>query len=354
MFKRGYYTMKKSLLAVDIGAGTQDILLYEEGIPVENCVKLVLPSQTRIVAARIARETAAGKAICLCGRLMGGGPLVRALKLHLAAGLQVFALADPARTIRDDLQEVEAMGVRIITTPPAWSTCIYLQDLDLPKLREALAGFDVPLPEMVAVAVQDHGEAIGYSNRKFRFEHWERFLADGGFLDRLIYRDQIPGYLTRMLSVQQSAPGAYLMDTGAAAIRGALIDPVVGAKQQQGVLVVNVGNQHTLAALVKGQRIWGIFEHHTGLLTSDSLRDYLQRFVRRQVTNEEVYADSGHGCAICPDAPEAEDFDFVAVTGPRRSLAQGMGYFAVPGGDMMISGCFGLVAAVMEQCRVTG
>ena len=46
------------ILAVDIGAGTQDILLYEDGIPVENCVKLVLPSGTKQVAGKIARATA--------------------------------------------------------------------------------------------------------------------------------------------------------------------------------------------------------------------------------------------------------------------------------------------------------
>ena len=34
------------ILAIDVGAGTQDILIYEEGQPIENCVKLVLPSWT--------------------------------------------------------------------------------------------------------------------------------------------------------------------------------------------------------------------------------------------------------------------------------------------------------------------
>ena len=48
----------KRILAVDIGAGTQDILLYEEGIPIENCVKLVLPSATSLVAGKISGATA--------------------------------------------------------------------------------------------------------------------------------------------------------------------------------------------------------------------------------------------------------------------------------------------------------
>ena len=38
------------LLAIDVGAGTQDILLFESRKPIENCVKLVLPSMSAIVA----------------------------------------------------------------------------------------------------------------------------------------------------------------------------------------------------------------------------------------------------------------------------------------------------------------
>lgn len=337
------------ILAVDIGAGTQDILLHEEGIPVENCVKLVLPSATSMVAKKIAKATAAGKDVFLTGHLMGGGSSVKAMKNHLAAGLHVYATPAAAKTVRDDPHEVEAMGVEIVNDRPD-GDCeeIELHDMDLERLSKALSFFDVSLPEVVAVAVQDHGEIIGRSNRKFRFEHWERFLKNGGRLSDLIYRDNVPSYLTRMLAVQEDVPGAFVMDTGAAAIQGALLDPVVSSRQDEGVLVVNVGNQHTLAALLKGERIWGVFEHHTGSITRDKLDDYLQRFVRGKVTNEEVYNDWGHGCAILPDAPPPESFDFIAITGPQRHKAEDLGYFAVPYGDMMLSGSFGLVAAVKE------
>ncbi len=339
----------RSILAVDIGAGTQDILLYEEGKPVENCTKMVLPSQTSIMAGRVIRATAAGKDLFLSGHLMGGGPLVRALKQHLSVGLKVYALPSAAKTIRDDLSQVEAMGVQIVRERPAGDCLeLTLRDLDLESLGRALAFFDVPLPDVVAVAVQDHGEAIGKSNRRFRFEHWERFLEAGGRLDGLIYGENVPPYLTRMLAVREDAPGAFVMDTGAAAIRGALLDPVVGAHRENGVLVLNVGNQHVLAALVKGERIWGIFEHHTGLMNQEKLKDYMHRFVRGKVTNDEVYDDGGHGCAIVNSAPAPECFSFTAVTGPRRHIAADLGYFAVPYGDMMLSGSFGLVAAVKE------
>ena len=38
------------ILAVDVGTGTQDILLFDSSGPVENCVKLVMPSPTQIAA----------------------------------------------------------------------------------------------------------------------------------------------------------------------------------------------------------------------------------------------------------------------------------------------------------------
>jgi len=340
------------ILAIDIGAGTQDILLYEEGIPVENCVKLVLPSATKQIAGKIAKATAEGRDVFLSGHLMGGGPLVSALKKHLKAGLKAYALPAAAKTIRDDLREVEAMGVKVVNSKPDTDCLeIELRDLDLEKLSRALFLYDVTLPEIVAVAVQDHGEAIGKSNRKFRFEHWERFLEGGGRLQDLLYRDNVPPYLTRMLAVQEDAPGAFVMDTGTAAFSGALLDPVVASHQKDGVLLVNVGNQHTLAAMMKGERIWGIFEHHTGLLTPERLSDYLQRFVQGKLTNEEVYNDNGHGCAVVPGAPGPESFTFAAVTGPQRHLAEKIGYFAAPYGDMMLSGSFGLVAAVKRYLQ---
>lgn len=368
------------MLAVDIGSGTQDILLYEDGIPVENCVKLVLPSQTRIMAGRLARATRHGQHVFLTGHLMGGGPLVRALKQHLGAGLQAYATPLAAKTVRDDLQEVEAMGVRIVDHPPEGNCYgIYLLDIDLESLQQALELFDIELPQTVAVAVQDHGECIGRSNRKFRFEHWKSFLAGNGRLPDLLYGGreaafrEVPPYLTRMLSVRDTVPGAYVMDTGAAAIRGALLDPAVREHQEQGLLIVNVGNQHTLAALIRGDAVLGIFEHHTGLLTPAKLHDYLQRFARGQVTNEEVYNDRGHGCAyleaftasgtrVEAAGARAEaagvrppgDHFFVAVTGPLRQMAEGLGYFAAPHGDMMLTGCFGLVESVRDLLEVRG
>ena len=55
----------KRILAIDAGAGTQDILLYESDKTIENCVKMVLPSQTTIVAGRVRQATARGEDVFL-------------------------------------------------------------------------------------------------------------------------------------------------------------------------------------------------------------------------------------------------------------------------------------------------
>ncbi|MDP2046309.1 MAG: DUF1786 family protein, partial [Deltaproteobacteria bacterium] len=68
-----------------------------------------------------------------------------------------------------------------------------------------------------------------------------------------------------------------------------------------------------------------------------------------RLTNDEVFDDQGHGCAYAPDFTGKDSFAFTVVTGPRRRLAHGgPGVFAAPFGDMMLSGCFGLVAAFLE------
>ncbi|MBI5607189.1 MAG: hypothetical protein HY879_27980, partial [Deltaproteobacteria bacterium] len=40
----------QSLLALDIGGGTQDLLVWDEGQPMENALQCVLPSPTVMVA----------------------------------------------------------------------------------------------------------------------------------------------------------------------------------------------------------------------------------------------------------------------------------------------------------------
>lgn len=336
------------MLAIDVGAGTQDILLFDPRQEPENCLKLVLPSQTRVVGSRGRAATAADQAIHLTGATMGGGASSDAMKAHLAAGLPLSATEEAARTIHNDLARVRALGVEIRPDPPPDAVVIEAADINLEMLGAALAPFGVELPTRVAVAVQDHGYLPGAGNNEVRFDYLQGLLAGGGDLRQMVYTNP-PAEMTRMASLCRQHPGIVLMDTGAAAVLGALADPVVAAAAEtEGAILVNVGNMHTFATLLHGRRLYGLFEHHTGGITPaivaslvDGLRDGTLDTARFRERFD------GHGAALAPDYRETGPFTFVTVTGPNRRLARGLGYHeAAPHGDMMLAGAWGLVTGV--------
>lgn len=337
------------LLALDVGGGTQDLLIWQAGQSVGNAVKMVLPAPTRIIARRIQRHTAQGTAIFLRGRLMGGGAVSQAVRRHLARGLKVYALPEVALTLHDDLHVAQHWGVILVEAPPPDAVEVVLGDIDLEGLQILCQTFEIPFPRHFAVAVQDHGFNPTGSNRRFRFEHWEKVLAQGGRLKDLAYWEP-PPYLTRMQAVAAAVPGALLMDTCTAGVRGALLDAEARKYRDQGLTVVNLGNAHTFAALIQGDRLWGIYEHHTGLLSPEKLFDQVQRFQAGELTNDEVFDDDGHGCAYAKGYPSGQPFACTVFTGPQRHKARGWpgGVFAAPYGDMMLTGCFGLADAFFE------
>lgn len=337
------------ILAIDVGAGTQDVLVYEHGRTPENWPKMVLPSQTRIVAARIRTATTAGRPVHLAGTLMGGGASTDAVKAHLTAGLPVTATADAARTIHNDLDRVASLGVTIRDEPRTDAVVVIMGDVDLGAIRRTLAEYEVDMPDTIAIAVQDHGYAPGVGNNDLRFAYLDNLIREGGDVARMVFHDP-PHVMIRMQAVSRLVPGAVLMDTGAAAVLGVLGDPVVGRKvRDEGAILVNVGNMHTFAVLVKGHRLFGLFEHHTGGITAKLIADLVERLREGSISNESFRREfDGHGAALDPAYRDEGPFDFVAVTGPNRGIARELGYYeAVPHGDMMLTGAFGLVAGAL-------
>jgi uncharacterized protein (DUF1786 family) len=118
---------------------------------------------------------------------------------------------------------------------------------------------------------------------------------------------------------------------------------------------VNVGNGHTRCAGALGGRLAGVFEHHTGRLDSTGLEERLRRFLAGALTGEEVREDGGHGAvidqqAVAGDSPVSR-LPLIA-TGPRRELLADSSLpleFAAPHGDMMLTGCFGLLRALADR-----
>ncbi len=351
------------VLTVDVGTGTQDIYLLRTGMSPENGLKLIMPSPTMLTRRQIRDATRRGVDILLKGVTMGGGPSHWAAEDHIKAGLNVYATPAAARSFNDDIDLLQReMGLTIVSEDESKSMrdveIIELRDFDYHAISSAFNSFGVRLdPAAVGVAVFDHGEAPpDVSDRKFRFDYLEARLRERNRLSAFAFlSEQIPSILTRMQAVASSAGvdcPLVLMDTAPAAVLGAMQDRTIA--RQSRTLIVNVGNFHTLAFRMHDQFIGGVFEHHTGLLNQEHLEDLLVDFAGGTLTRARVFAENGHGALTFEMDPmplDGTEFGIV-VTGPRRSMLAGSRlrpYFAVPHGDMMLTGCFGLLAAIADH-----
>jgi uncharacterized protein (DUF1786 family) len=349
------------ILAVDVGTGTQDVLLFDSQREPENAFKLVMPAPTVRLAGQIRAATRAGQTVLLTGVTMGGGPCSWALEDHLKAGYPAYATPGAARTLNDDLEEVARLGVQLIRPDETGSIAdarrLEMRDVDYPALRQAFGAFGVDLDavDVLAVAAFDHGAAPpGVSDRKFRFDYLARHLSlgRGSLADFAFERSAIPSEMTRLQAIATTAPAGrplVVMDTAPAAVLGALEDPVVRAAPD--ALLVNVGNLHTLAFHLQEGQIAGLFEHHTGLLTRETLEGLLKELAGGVISNDALFADHGHGALLLPDQRPGK-VQFLSVTGPRRTLLADSHlrpHMAVPYGDMMMTGCWGLVQATAHH-----
>ncbi len=352
------------ILAIDIGAGTQDILLYDSEKQLENCIKLVLPSPSPLLGARVDALAAEGVDIFVSGRTIGGGSFSRAVKRLISSGGRVIMTTSAAFSLRNNLDDVTALGVELADVPPPDFAGAVLEadELDLATLAGLLdtVGEDLDEVDAVAVAVQDHGSYhSGESNRKTRLSHMRRRLTDNPDPLALSYlAGDVPDDFPRMLSAserlrEQLACGSILvMDTAPAAAAGCLADPRVAEKAGGNLLVINAGNGHTLACLLGGGKVVALLEHHTKRLQPLPFASYLAAFCRGEARDDDEYMASGHGLFYISDPPGMDRLDMIAITGPNRELLEGSGldlYYPSPGGDMMMTGPMGLVRALQYR-----
>ena len=352
------------ILAVDIGTGTQDVFLLRLGLSPENGFKLVMPSPTMQIRQQIQAATARRDPLLLTGVTMGGGPCHWAAEAHIKAGLPLYATPQAARTFNDDLEWVQTeMGLKVVSEDEAaeLTGCqrIEMRDLDLDAIGQAFHSFGVDLkPDVLAVAVFDHGAAPpGVSDRTFRFETIARQLRQSNQLTSFAFpTDAIPPEFTRLHAVRQSAQpldcAMIVMDTAPAAVLGATLDPIVDSFETK--MIANIGNYHTLAFRFGPEGVEGVFEHHTGMLDQPTLEKWLQELAAGTILGEHIFDSGGHGALLIQSKPMdlLADLPGVIVTGPRRAMMTGSSmqpYFAVPLGDMMLTGCFGLLLAAAEH-----
>lgn len=356
------------ILTVDIGTGTQDIYLLRTGMSPENGLKLIMPSPTMLTRKRIQAATSQGIDILLTGVTMGGGPSHWAAEDHINAGFKVFATPSAARSFNDDIDLLQReMGLIIVNHDEARTMqgvkVIELRDFDYEAIDQAFQAFGIALkPAAIGVAVFDHGEAPpDVSDRKFRFDFLETQLREQNKLSGFAFHsDSLPPTLTRMQAVAASAQSdcpLVLMDTAPAAVLGANQDPYVANHPR--TMIVNVGNFHTLAFRLQGDRVEAMFEHHTGLLDQAHLESLLVALAAGELSRKQIFDENGHGAVtLTPDPLPLDNPHFgIVVTGPRRAMLTGSHlrpYFAVPHGDMMLTGCFGLLSAIADHLPQLG
>lgn len=327
------------VFTLDVGSTTQDFLLFAEK-NLRNCPKAVLPSPTRIIAGRIER---ANEDVFLYGYTMGGGAITRAVVKHIERGFKVFATKRSALTFADNLEKVKEMGVLITESCDAFK--IKTADVDIEFFSNLIEKIGYPMPQLFAIAVQDHGFAPNESNRIFRFKMFRKIIEKERYLDRMLFSErELPMEFNRMFDAMRSIKDfcegdVFVTDTSFAAISG------LANFSKLPALLINFGNSHTTAAIIdKDWEIKAIVEHHTNILREkgrDYIRWFFEKFVKGEIDNDYVLSENGHGCYI----REVLDLKCILATGPNAQL----GDYEELKGDPMIVGNLGLLAMLSKR-----
>ena len=335
------------ILAIDVGTGTQDIMIYDTEKELENSIKLVLPSPHLYISQQIKEIE---NDIYFTGEIMGGGKIKKSILEHMEKGYKVVMEPTCAKTIRDNIEQVKSLGIEITDESKDYSdyTKIEMGDIDIKKLSEFLLGYDLEFDfDEIAIAVQDHGYNENMGDRDFRFEKIREKVSHPISPLEFGFKKDLPEYFTRMQAVRRQVKNEgidklpLVMDTKFASIAGMCYDEV--ATKLNSFVVIDIGNGHTTAASIENGKIQGVFEHHTSSLTGESLERYIKRLASGEITHEEVHEDFGHGAHVLNPISEIEK---VIVSGPKRELIEKTNldwHHAAPGGDVMMTGTIGLI-----------
>ncbi len=340
-----FSTPQESVLCVNVGSRTQDVLIYQQGVDPQAMPRCVLPSPARTLARRIMAYTAVRRDIYLSGPGMGTG-YVRALSAHIKEGCRAAVSEDIALALHENVAAAEEAGLQIVDACPDGYLSLRTGDVNLSMWREFCGVTGLDMPGLVAVAAQDHGYHPQDSGRQARMRMWQNFLytapGEGGDPPTWIVM-AVPPEMARLAAIQ-SVTGGPVADSGAAALLGLLsVTEIAERSFRQGVLLVNAGNSHVSAFLVYRQRIFGVYEQHTLGISVDNLIKDLSEFRLGWLPSEQVQNEGGHGTVIIDLPPEAEGFRPAYVAGAQRRLLTGHGQMTAPHDEPMMTGCFGLL-----------
>ncbi len=339
------------ILAIDIGAGTQDILFYDENHEIENSIKLVLPSPPVIISQMIEESE---NDLYFDGTIMGGGSIKKQIISHIQKGYKVAMEKQAAKTIKDDLTVAENIGVELVEEEDYGKndkfsnySKITLKDVDIEKLSQTISKYYLNFSfDQIAVAIQDHGYDEILGDRDFRFKKIREKLSEPLKVEEFAYIENIPEYFSRMKAVERTLKGLkpIIMDSKFASVCGASHDEKIS--KLNSYVVMDIGNGHTMATSIENGKIQGVFEHHTSNLDSEKIETLIKKLVSGTITHEEVHDDHGHGAHVINPISKLEK---VVVTGPRRSIIEKTKldyYNASTGGDVMMTGPIGLIESI--------
>lgn len=347
------------ILTIDIGAGTTDVLVYFPDTGEQ--YKAVAVSPIKKMAQMIQNEK---RDLLITGTIMGGGAVSNALVRH-AQSYKVYMTVETAQTINDDLKKVREKGITIISGKEEEllqgdkkNKHLTFGDLSPSGIRALLSELGLEWKfSSVAGAVQDHGVCPeGVTALDFRHQVMKQRIEGNPYPEQFLYAyEEIPEYLTRMkatgnLLATLPHHKLFMMDTGMAAIVGASLDP-----RLQGCthfIIVDIGNSHTLGAVLSAGAIGGFFEYHTNSVTPQRMKELLINLGNGNLNHRDIIAEGGHGAYIrsCPGFDRIEK---IVVTGPRRKeIMQGVRLEYIDGaplGDNMMTGTAGILESIRRR-----
>jgi len=345
-------------LLLDIGAGTLDVLYYDDQSDLH--YKAVVKSPVRDIAEQIDRIPGN---LLVTGGEMGGGPVSTTLKRR-ASQAKVTMTASSAATIHHDPDRVRSTGIDIVedaavndlVDSPDHST-VTLGDLQIERIEAIVRGFGVPFSfDTIGVCAQDHGvPPKGVSHLDYRHTLFRQKLDASPYPHTVLYRsDEILPTLNRLVSISHSARSlptkeVYVMDSGMAAILGASMD--VRARDKKRILVLDIATSHTVGAALSDGEIAGFFEYHTQDVTLDRLEFLIRALADGDLSHEQILGEGGHG-AYVRKAFGFESAEIILATGPKRRILADTRLpivFGSPLGDNMMTGTAGLLEAIRKR-----
>ena len=155
------------ILAIDVGTGTEDILLYDSEKEIENSMKLVIPSPHLTIGQKISE---CENDIYFDGVIMGGGKIKDRCLEHMEKGYKVAVceqVEDPKSAqglVRREVVRVVTPGTVTDSTLLNESKNNYLAAICYGRFGIGLAFLDISTGEISATYITTEQESVRLEN----------------------------------------------------------------------------------------------------------------------------------------------------------------------------------------------